>query len=90
MNNLSKPNAIKTGGIVVDDKNYFSSLLEVSYTSGIIGERVFENIRNELIAVLADKCRKRSAIGCHEPFRTAAKAVFAVFLLSQSYNNGKL
>ena len=58
MNNLSKPNAIKTGSIAVDDRNYFSSLLEVSYTSGIIGERVFENIRNELIAVLADKCRK--------------------------------
>ena len=53
MNNVNK-----TGGIVVDDKNYFLSLLEVSYTSGIIGERVFENIRNELIAVLADKCRK--------------------------------
>lgn len=58
MNNLSKPNAIKTGSIAVDDRNYFSSLLEVSCTSGIIGERVFENIRNELIAVLADKCRK--------------------------------
>ena len=37
VNNVSKPNAIKTGGIVVDDKNYFLSLLEVSYTSGIIG-----------------------------------------------------
>lgn len=36
----------------------FRHCLKVSYTSGIIGERVFENIRNELIAVLADKCRK--------------------------------
>ena len=58
MNNVSKPNAIKTGGIVVDDKNYFLLLLEGCYKAGIIGESVIENIRNELIAVLADKCRK--------------------------------
>ena len=53
MNNISR-----RGNVAVDDKKYFSSLLESCYAVGIIDESTIENIKNELIAVLADKCRK--------------------------------